>query len=268
MKFSSSYLIFLAFGFWLLASEILSGQTLTVTSIITNATCPTDSNGAVSVSVSGGSAPYTYQWQPDGQISPSVTGLRPGTYTITVSDNTGANSTLYFVVGPSPIMNDSTNNVQSPICTNDGYIQLSISGGTSPYTYSWNTGSANPGITQLSEGIYSVIVTDAHTCSASFSFTLVRGDCFISPDQYFTPNGDGFNDTWLIKNSQYFPEAKLIVYNRWGTRVYEHTGLYENWDGKSYLGIPVPDAVYYFFFYQDKSDKEKNAVRGSVTIIR
>ena len=243
-------------------------QTLTIIPAVTNATCSSDTNGGISVSVSGGTAPYTYKWQPDGQASPIITGLVPGTYSILITDNSGDSTSSFYFVGPMPIVIDTAKRIQNPLCANNGSIVLSVSGGTPAYAYSWNIGKTEAAITELGAGVYSVLVTDANNCSASFSFNLTEIPCFVSPDPYFTPNGDGYNDTWNIANAQYFDNAHLIIFDRWGTRVYEHKGLYEPWDGKSYFGISVPDAVYYYFFYQDKDDKQNNAKSGSVTIIR
>ncbi|MBI4947227.1 MAG: gliding motility-associated C-terminal domain-containing protein [Bacteroidetes bacterium] len=253
----------------------LFSQTFTITLSTTSVTCPGGNDGSASVSVAGGTMPYSYQWMPGGETSFSITGLAAGTYSVKIADNTAYDSTVFCVItGPTPIVNDTAQKkVINPFCADPGSILLNISGGTpmaigTPYTYLWNTGSANAGISQLSEGDYSVNVTDANNCVASFSFSLPKKECVVSPEPYFTPNGDGYNDKWTIEDTQFFPDAKVIVFNRWGTKVYEHRGLYEPWDGKSYLGIPVPDAVYYYFFYQDKNDKEKDALRGSVTIIR
>lgn len=235
---------------------------------INNATCSYDSNGSISVSVSGGAIPYTYLWSPGGEASSSVTGLVPGTYEVTITDNAGIDSTVSYAVGPSPVVNDTAGKITLPLCTNNGSILLSVSGGTLSYQYAWSNGSPNVGITQLTAGDYSVVVTDGNNCMATFNFFLPEKKCFVNPEPYFTPNGDGINDTWLIANSGYFPDARVIIFNRWGAKVYDRKGTYESWDGKSYLGVPVPDAVYYYFFYQDKEDKQKAAKNGSVTILR
>ena len=238
----------------------------TITPTIINATCPDTSNGSASVSVSGGNPPYTYQWQPDGQTSPTITGLTPGTYTITISDNSSNDTTVTYIVGPLPFSPNEV--INNPVCTNNGYINLSLSGGTAGYQYLWSTGSANSIITQIGEGVFSVVVTDANSCTASFSYQLTLAECDVEPAQFFTPNGDGYNDTWSITNAQYFDNARVIVFDRWGTRVHEQKGIYESWDGKSYLGIPVPDAVYYFFFFEDRDNEDEGVQKGSVTILR
>ena len=239
----------------------------TITSTVTAVTCPGGNDGSVSVNVSGGTPPYTYAWLPGGEITPAIIGLNAGNYDLTITDNAGIDSVVSFpVTQPAPILDNALDS--TPFCTTNGYIALSPSGGTGPYQFLWNTGSIIAGLTSIGAGDYSVVVTDANNCTAGFSYTLTEGECVVTPASYFTPNGDEVNDTWSINNSDYFPEARLIVFDRWGIKVYEHRGLYERWDGKSYLGIPVPDAVYYYFFFRDKNDKQKAAKQGSVTIIR
>ena len=265
MKIISKYYFFVT-CYLLLTACCLHAQ-LNISPTIANATCPDTSDGSISVSVSGGTLPYTYQWLPGGQTTSAITGLSPGTYSISATDNDGINSTASYVVGPVPISDNSQ--IQSPFCTSNGSIIDIPSGGNgSPYQFLWNTGQTIAGILSIGAGNYSVIITDVNNCTANFSYSLTEIECFISPEQYFTPNGDGINDTWLIANAQYFDNIHLIVFDRWGTRVHEQRGTYQPWDGKSYFGIPVPDAVYYYFFYQDKDDKQKNAKNGSVTIIR
>jgi gliding motility-associated-like protein len=239
----------------------------TITPSITNATCPDSANGSINISVSGGAPPYTYLWTPNGQTSSSISGIPPNTYSVTITDNSGNDTTVVYVVGPPPITIADVQN--PPHCTHNGsIIILSVSGGSGGYQFLWSTGATNNAIINIGAGNYSVQISDSKNCTKTFSYTVKELECFIRPETFFTPNDDGINDTWYIENAQYFPNAHLIIFNRWGTKVYEHKGLYEPWDGKSYLGIPVPDAVYYFFFYQDKDDKQKDAVTGSVTILR
>src|ERR1051326_1412383 len=185
---------------------------MTITPTIANATCPADSNGSISISVSGGTTPYTYQWLPDGQTSPNITGLEPGTYSVTVTDNTSTSMTASYVVGPSPI--SVTDDVQAPVCTNNGHIAVTaVSGGTGSYQYLWSTGSTAQAIANIGAGDYSLIITDANNCPKTFSYSLAEGECSISAESYFSPNDDGINDTWEIANAQYFDNIHLIVFD-------------------------------------------------------
>ena len=259
--------------YWLLSSvhcvvcAVTASAQFTIVPDSTKVTCPAGADGKASVTVTGGTLPYTYAWSPDGQTAASITGLIAGNYSVTITDNAGNDSTVIIpVTQPEQFTDNST--VKNPECTNNGYIAINPGGGTAPYQFLWNTGSVIQGIVDVLPDEYSVIVTDAASCSITFSYTLLEAPCLIDPAPYFTPNGDGNNDTWQIENGQYFENARLIVFDRWGTKVYEHKGAYEPWDGKSYLGVPVPIAAYYYFFYLDKNDTQKKSIHGSVTIIR
>lgn len=236
-----------------------------ITPQVVQPTC-TNNGSVILTNVSGATPPYQYLWS-TGETTIGISQLAPGNYSVIVTDaNNCTASFSYLLSQPQPIADNA--DIQTPFCTSNGRIVLSPTGGTPPYQFSWNTGSTNQSITSIGAGNYSVIVTDANNCTASFSYSLTETECFVTPSSYFTPNGDTYNDTWQIANAQYFDNIHLIVFDRWGTRVHEQKGTYELWDGKSYLGIPVPDAVYYYFFYQEKDDKQKEAKRGSVTILR
>jgi gliding motility-associated-like protein len=80
----------------------------------------------------------------------------------------------------------------------------------------------------------------------------------------FTPNGDGFNDTWTIKYLESYPGNTVDVYNRYGEKVYSSTGYGIPWDG-TYKGANLPSGTYYYIINPKNGRK---VVSGSVTIIR
>ncbi|RED44897.1 gliding motility-associated C-terminal domain-containing protein [Seonamhaeicola aphaedonensis] len=80
-----------------------------------------------------------------------------------------------------------------------------------------------------------------------------------------TPNGDGLNDTFFIKNVEAFPNNELTIYNRWGNVVYKATGYNNSWDG-TYKGSPLPIGNYYFFI--ELNDEANRSHSGYITILR
>lgn len=163
----------------------------------TDALCVGACDGMADVTVSGGVAPYTYQWyagaQPGtpigGATGTTVTGLCAGTYYVEVTDDNGIVSNgADFVIGePTPITATtqviSDYNGQDISCANecDGAAQIIPAGGTPPYTYNWiDIATGNPlGVftdiaNNLCKGTYDIIVTDDNGCVDTFQVTITQ----------------------------------------------------------------------------------------------
>lgn len=80
----------------------------------------------------------------------------------------------------------------------------------------------------------------------------------------FTPNGDSINDTWVINNITYFPNATVNIFNRWGQKLFSSIGYPLAWDG-TYHGKALPTGTYYYVI--DLKNGEK-VIAGPVAIIR
>jgi len=136
--------------------------------------CNGDTDGTASLNVTGGTSPYTYSWTSGAGSSASVTGLAPGTYTATVTDNAGCTSTVSVIINePAAITpNSSGSNVD---CTtgSGGSITTTASGGTGAYSYSWSPGGqTTSSLSGLQPGNYSVTITDANGCTATQSTSV------------------------------------------------------------------------------------------------
>jgi len=135
-----------------------------------------------------------------------------------------------------------------------------------PVHYLWSNGGITSSVAELQPGDYSVKVTADNGKDTTIFFKIEELICEPTPETHFTPNFDGYNDTWDISRINSFPEFDLFIYNRWGQQVHRQTSKYFPWDGTS-LGLPLPDATYYYILYLDRADK-KNFVKGAVSIIR
>lgn len=137
-----------------------------------NVTCNSFANGQASVSVSNGLSPYTYSWSNGGSTS-AISNLVAGNYTITVSDATSCSSTNTVAISQPAALNIANNNVNvSCYGGNKGLIDIAPTGGTIPYSYSWSNNATTQDISGLTAGSYSVLLTDANSCTASASFTI------------------------------------------------------------------------------------------------
>ena len=148
-----------------------------------------------------------------------------------------------------------------------GDVEVVVTSTNTPYTFLWSTSDTTSSIHDINEGVYSVVITDGSGNDTTVVIEVKLIVCEMAPELVFTPNNDGFNDTWSINNSQYFPEAKFMVFNRLGQLVFFRKGEYELWDGRDLLGVPVPDASYYYVIYHQGSD-EGTIIKGSVTIVK
>jgi len=148
-----------------------------------------------------------------------------------------------------------------------GRIEVTVVNVHPPYAFQWSSGQTSNVINDLNSGDYTLTITDDTGADTTIVISIKEIVCEVKPALVFTPNGDGYNDTWQIDNIHYYPENLILVYNRWGQKVYEHQGIYEPWDGKDLLGVPAPDGVYYYVIYQDKENK-KSIVKGTVSVLR
>lgn len=139
-----------------------------------NVSCPGGSNGSISVTATGGTAPYTYTWS-NGASGSSVSGLIAGSYFVTATDSHGCDLVKgYTITQPQPIVIQIQQTSQN-LCFGNSTADLTSStvGGTSPYTSSWSNGVNNANNSNLPAGTYTVTVTDENGCTSSKSSTIV-----------------------------------------------------------------------------------------------
>lgn len=149
----------------------------------TNISCNGGSNGAASVTVSGGTAAYTYDWtpgSPTGDGTASVTGLTVGTWTCTVTDANGCTDTQTFNITQPSALNATAASQTNISCNGgtNGAASVSVSGGTGAYTYDWTpgspTGDGTTSVTGLSSGTWTCTVTDANGCTDTQTFNITQ----------------------------------------------------------------------------------------------
>ena len=144
------------------------------TAVPTPITCNGESDGTIIVVPTGGTPNYTFNWDNPAASGPNPTDLPPGTYTVTVVDANGCEETTSATIDDVPVLQSSVSNVQDVTCANPtGNIDLTVSGGTPPYTFQWDNGggtSQNP--SGLGPGTYNVTITDANGCTETATATI------------------------------------------------------------------------------------------------
>jgi len=174
--------------------------------------------------------------------------------------------TMLLTVNPLPIADAGS----------DAYIMLgecaTLSGSGGLY-YFWSPGTglssqttATPQACPEETTNYVLLVTDLNGCTSTDEMTVFvtqyTGE--ISFPNTFTPNGDGINDKWEIDGLEAYPDHNLIIFNRWGNKVYDAQPYLNDWEGDC-IGKPLPDGTYYFVF--DPGDGSE-PVKSYLTIIR
>lgn len=146
--------------------------------------CYDSCDGQVSVFVNSGNFPFTYLWN-TGSGNDTIYNLCAGNYSVTVTDNTGCISiSSISLPEPDPLIqiSESMNIPCVEACV--GYIQLTINGGTPPYSYYWDNAQTSNPLTSLCEGTYNVTVTDSRLCYISAGFNIVLDYVFTGIEVY------------------------------------------------------------------------------------
>lgn len=147
-----------------------------VANAVTNVSC--SQKGAINISTTtGGTTPYTYNWNPAQTNTPTVSNLNEGAYAVTVTDANGCTSSANFTITNNvPALAVSTS-VTAVKCKGDatGAIQLTVTGGCPGYTFTWSNGLTGNNPQNVKAGTYSVTVTDtsnpAQTKTATVTIT-------------------------------------------------------------------------------------------------
>lgn len=147
--------------------------------VANNVKCYGANNGTASVSATGGTAPYTYNWS-TGQAAQSVSGLAPGNYSVMVTDASGCSGTQVFTISQPAALSASI--TATNIACNglaNGSATLGASGGTPAYSYAWSNGQNAMNATGLTAGNYNVTTTDANGCTATQSVTITEPTALV-----------------------------------------------------------------------------------------
>ncbi|MBE9601402.1 MBG domain-containing protein, partial [Pedobacter sp. MC2016-24] len=151
---------------------------------INNVSCNGGSNGTATVLVTGGTAPYTYDWNgtPTGDGTATISGLAMGTYTVTVKDANLCQTTQSFTISQPAAFTVTTS--QTDILCNGsatGAASVNVSGGTGAYSYLWSpSGGTQASATGLTAGTYTVAIKDANLCQTTRTFTITEPAALVA----------------------------------------------------------------------------------------
>ncbi len=189
--------------------------------------------------------------------------LNTTTYTVNINTPIGCTINRFITVFiKNPVINLGKDSI---LCIGE----TKLLNATCPNAvYSWQDGSTQPTYLAIKDTIYWVKVTDTtNNCSSIALITLIECNKELIIPNIITPNGDGYNDYFVIKDS-YVWKLSVQIYNRWGVKVYENDNYQNNWDGKL-NGKNLADGVYYYIIKaKNKNDNKEKQYHGSLTILR
>ncbi len=221
----------------------------------------------------------TYSWSGPNIISGSNTASpvvdMAGTYTLTVTNpTTGCTATSTV---------DVTNSVPTASISSDvvtGFAPLTVNytnTSTNANTFSWNFGNGSSTTLTTTAGTsatygwgtYTItMIASSGVCSDTASIVIIVEDGFtIEVPNVFTPNDDNINDVFII-NSTGVKEIHLVIFNRWGQKMYEFDGARASWDGITSDGQEASAGTYYFFIKATGFDGKEFEQNGTVNLFR
>lgn len=203
-----------------------------------------------------------------GVTAAQISVSQPGQVIATQSNNCNTVSDT-IVISQNPIPSVFIGN-DTAFCEGE----LLLSAPSEMNSYVWNNGATSQTITVSQEGTYSVKITDANNCSNSDSITI-SSNCLndIWIPNAFSPNNDGVNDVFMVRgNPQNTTIEKMLVYNRWGNKVFEANNILPNdkttgWNG-TYKGADVPFEVYGYYVIARFKNGDKQILKGNVTLVK
>ena len=156
---------------------VTAPSTISLTNSKTDVLCYGNSTGAIDLSVSGGTAPYTYLWS-NGATTQDLTSLTAGTYSVTVTDANGCTGSTNVTITQPAALSVSISSQTNVACYggSTGSLTMSGAGGTSPYQYKYDGGSyqSSPTFTGLSAVSNIVTIKDANNCLATINTTITQ----------------------------------------------------------------------------------------------
>ena len=199
-----------------------------------------------------------YQWE-TGENSQSIIVNTPGNYIVTIGNSLNCTKQKTFTVVPSEIATIENIEISDFSESNSALIEV-IGSGDYEYSLDGINYKDEPLFTNLEPGEYTLFVNDKNGCG-----TQIDNFYILGYPNFFTPNGDGFNDVWQIKNldKRGFENAKITIFDRYGNLIKQINNPNDFWDG-TLRGNNLPSQDYWFVLALPNG----KTIRGHFSLIR
>lgn len=255
--------------------EITEPAEISVSHELSNESCVDTDNGSILTTVSDFQGSYDIFWAANNMNGTENYGLSPGIYALTVVDSVGCFITDSVSILAAAEFNFSLN-VTNAECryTNDGQLSIVFNDQenhsallSSEETSLQTSGSSDLVFEGLAEGEYNLQVSYNGLCTFDTVVSIEASNSYdcITPEPSFSPNYDGTNDEFMPLNN--FAEVvDLIIFNRWGAKIFESQSANPKWDGTNLNGELVPSADYYYII--KFNNPAYNDITGIITLLK
>jgi gliding motility-associated-like protein len=203
-----------------------------------------------------------------GIFDPQIDPAGMYNYIVTNSPCPADSAVVTVNIIPSPTVDITT--IDDNCEQSSGAISLSTTSGTPQFTFNWNTGDTDSSIANLGVGTYNVIVSDSSGCTNNYSINVedYQVDCeyHVYLPNVFSPNGDNENDVLYVRGKG-IKTIQLVIYNRWGNKVFETTDINQGWDG-TYRGQKQGSAVFVYYLEATFVNGATTKDKGNVSIVK
>jgi gliding motility-associated-like protein len=255
-----------------LTNPTLISQTLSTVDLPCEEACI----GSITVNASGSTPPYHYLWS-DGQTTNPATGLCAGSYSVTITDDhscearDSSNIIINYIFNGFHAWTDKDTIYEGQTTS---LHANQISGCTytwSPAQYVANNGSANTMVNPPETTTFYLTVEDAYGCTTTDTVTIwvvdvICEEPYVYVPNAFSPNGDNINDYFNVSTQQ-ANQIYLVVFDRWGEKVFETYDLQTGWDG-TFRGKLCDPGVFVYYCEVICYNNAMYSKKGNVTLIR
>lgn len=161
-----------------LEETISQAEAIAISGSSTPASCSGAADGAIDISVSGGVGQMRFAWS-HGPDTEDLQNIASGTYIVTATDENNCTATARFTVGNLSTIDVKGTHVKPECNTSTGSIDITVTGGSAPFTFAWSNGASTEDLTTISAGFYAVTVSDAGGCSQEASFFIKENNTML-----------------------------------------------------------------------------------------
>ena len=255
----------------------ISGPSIDPTLIsIINEDCNAGNGSITGITIIGGTGPYSYAWNGvAGNLD--ATNLSNNDYSLVVTDDNGCTDSY----GPISISNSGAPNADfdlsgNPISVGETLVVTNNSSNGS-VSYLWDLGDGttstndDPSITYNAEGAYTICLiaytaTNCPDTACQIVEVIEEVESVIGIPTAFSPNNDTHNDVLYVRGSG-IQSFTLVIYNRYGEKVFETNDLSSGWDG-TYKGQPENTGVFAYYLEYEYVNGDKNSLKGNITLVK